>query len=178
MSINYNYNYNYNSNINYNGNSQNVNPQEPDDDNIVIFDFTNPVRVRTANGLYIVDRGNRTIQTNDFQVPLESYWDILGTSDERRFRNRASGRYMSIEYLSNENRIEIVTLPSDLYVGTAWTIYDIFLRSGFQIVNNYSGKALDVPENSSENGVNLIQYRRKAYFESIANQQFYVEESV
>lgn len=134
--------------------------------------FENPVRIRTNNNLFLIERNGLIYQSNT-EIDL---WIIEQTEFIRKIRNVRTGLYMGLESLSKENNIRITAVPKIEFLINEWIFYNIAFYSGMQISNTYSDKVLDVPENSSESGVNIIQYNRKAPFLGINNQRFFVED--
>lgn len=163
-----------NQNINLNTNNirsdSGISPNENGDINTSVIE--NPVRIRTVNNLFLIERDNLVVQSST-QVDL---WVIEQTDIIRKIRNLNSGRYMGLSSQSKENYVRIATVPRIEFLINEWIFYNIAFFSGLQFVNTFSSKALDVPENSSESGVVLIQFNRKTPFTGINNQRFFIEE--
>lgn len=160
MSVNININENHN--INYNG----INTIGDDG---FITNQLSTVAIATLNGLVLYDSSDsRVIQTfADYNDPRR-YWIMT----PGRIQNLGTGRYIGLAEPINENGIPLATFYDRDNITTRWTIETVGSNQ-HTIVNQYTGKVFDVPENSPMPGVVIIQYRRKVpIFEKLANQKF------
>lgn len=162
MSNNINNIINNNTNINDNRNSMGIN-----DGDVSAFYITS---IRTWNGLYLINDDGRVVQNNSGPLDQRRYWQIHSGS----IINNITGRYMGLRGPVDQNGIPVVTI-SGSDATTQWRL-DRVGPDQYMIENSLSGKVLDVPENSSEPGVQIIQYRRKVpLFENPQNQIFIFE---
>ncbi len=71
--------------------------------------------------------------------------------------SKKSGKALTVENYSKDNRAKIVQMSLNNYESQVWTL-DYDDKGYYQIINKFSGKVLDVPWSSTEDGVQAEQY--------------------
>lgn len=162
-------------NINNNNNTNiNINMGNDPPNDVEIFDpvhYDGPYRIRTNNDLFLIDLDGRLVQSNT----TSDVWIVEPVVNVYYIRNESTGRYISLPYDSDANGVPIVVVPPGNPTLSRWRFHDILYRSGAKIRSILTDKVLDVPENSSQNNLQIIQYRSKLWYETVTNQRFYFD---
>lgn len=152
------------NNVNFNINNNQNNMSASDD---VFSNQLFQASIQTWNGLFLIDDDDRVIQSRSSPLEPRRYWNIGSNA----IINNRTGRYIGLREPRDENGIPLVTYSGQNDT-TRW-ILDSVGPDQYMIENILTGRVFDVPENSSESGVNIIQYRRKVpLFENPKNQIF------
>lgn len=165
---------NDNVNINVNVNN-NISGNNFDTINIFGPYFEGIHRIRTSNNLQLIDDNGKLIQTRRVHVPDSQLWNVEPVGDVFYFRNLATDRYISLPSPTFLDHTPIVVVPPGDPLLSRWIFRTIPFYSGVQMINVFSNKALDVPENLPYDDIQMIQFTAKPYYYGNLNQRFFIE---
>ena len=155
-----NYNYNVNMNQNVNGCCLPWFPPPLVEESAPLMNQ----QIITSNGLFVIDNVGTVEQVTDVDVPNSDRWNIVTTNGNTTIQNVATGRYMALSQQSTATGIPIVTTTNVSGQLNYWTIRNqpqppILppppVRSF--IMNVFSRRPIEVPNNSSTPGVDILQ---------------------